>query len=151
MYANDLVEGIKSMVKLFADDTVLGAVSKTSSGCVQALQPDIEKISEWARRWKVTLSAIKPKCLTVTRKGSIFAPLSLDGRLVKEAETHCHLGLRLQHDGRWRQQIDYMISRPESRLSILKVYGRKFQRKPLLKYLPVLYKTTVRIRGIHLV
>ena len=59
--------------------------------------------------------------------------MSIDGRLVEEVKSHCHLGLRLQHDGRWKQQIDYMTSRAESRLSILKAYGRKFQRQPLLK------------------
>ena len=133
VYVNDLVGGITSMVKLFADDTILGASSGTARGCVQELQPDIEKITEWAHRWKVTLSIIKTKCLTVTRRKAEFAPLSLDGRLVEEVEYHCHLGLRLQNDGRWKRQVDHMISRAEKRISILKAYSTRFQRRPLLR------------------
>ena len=102
VYSNDLVEDIQTQIKLFADDTFLGTTADTATDCAANLQPDIERITGWAKRWKVLLNATKTKFLTITRKKIEYAPLILDGRLVEEVKSHCHLGLRLQNNGTWK-------------------------------------------------
>ena len=131
VYSNDLVEDITSDVKLFSDDTILGITEDTATDCVRALQPDILRVSNWASRWKVSLNSLKTKCLTISRKTQEYAPLMMNGKLVEEVEYHCHLGLRLQANGKWKRQVDHMIARASKRLSILKFYSRRFTRQPL--------------------
>ena len=133
VYSNDLVDEISSMVKLFADDTILGVTKDSATECVLALQQDILKVSDWARRWKVSLNCLKTKCLTVTRRTPEYAPLTMNGRLVEEVDYHCHLGLRLQSNGKWKHQVDHMLARASKRLAILKYYSRRFTRRPLLQ------------------
>ena len=140
IFSNDLVNDIETEVKLFADDTILGVTEITARQCALKMQPDVDRILQWAKKWKVTLNALKTKCLTISRKRSEFAPLVLDGRVVEEVSTHCHLGLRLQNSGKWRIQIDHMKSKASQRISILKYYSRRFERKPLLQ----LYLSYVR-------
>ena len=109
IYSNDL--DLTSDVKLFADDTILSATGDTALDCVRALQPNIELLSNWAKKWKVSLNTLKTKCFTVSRKRFMYAPLTLNGRLVEEVTCHFHLGLRLQSNGKWDILIGYMIDR----------------------------------------
>ena len=133
IYTNDMPEEIKSIIKMFADDMILGATGKTSEECSSILQPNIDKLAAWAYIWKITLNPLKTKCLTISRKKNNYSPLILNNRLVEEITSHCHLGLRLQNNGKWNIQVDHMIRKASKRLGILKLYGRKFGRKPLLK------------------
>ena len=133
VYANDLVQEITSKVKLFAHDSILGETETTATACQMRLQLNIERIHLWSKKWKVTLSAEKTKCLTISRNRVCFAPLMLDGKLVEKVSFHCRLGLRLLNDGKWKRQIGYMSSLAKSRLAILKAYSKKIQRRPLLK------------------
>ena len=133
IYTNDLPSEIQSIIKMFADDTILGATGKTSDECSNILQPNIDQLAAWAKKWKIKLNPSKTKCLTISRKKNMYSPLILNNRIVEEVKHHCHLGLRLQDNGKWKIQIDHMISRASKRLGIMKAYGRKFGRKPLLK------------------
>ena len=67
------------------------------------------------------------------KKEECILALTLNNRLVEEVQSHCHLGLRLQNNGKWKNQVDHMVSRASKRLRILKAYGRRFGRKPLQK------------------
>ena len=133
IYTNDLPNEVSSIIKMFADDTILGAAGNTSEDCANTLQPNIDKLAAWAKKWKIKLNPSKTKCLTISRKKNLFSPLILNNRLVEEVQSHCHLGLRLQNNGKWKNQIDHMVSRASKRLGILKAHGRRFGRKPLLK------------------
>ena len=133
IYTNDMPEEITCIIKMFADDTILGATGKTSEECSKILQPNIDILADWARIWKITLNPSKTKCLTISRKKCRYSPLILNNRIVEESTNHCHLGLRLQDNGKWNNQVDHMIQKASKRLGILKSYGRKFGRRPLLK------------------
>ena len=131
VYTNDLVDNLTTKVRLFADDTILGCTGANATEVAMELQPDISRITDWATHWKVSLNSMKTKCLTISRKTPEYAPLVMNGIFVEEVEYHCHLGLRLQSNGRWKRQVDYMIARASKRLSILKYYHRRFNRHPL--------------------
>ena len=57
----------------------------------------------------------------------------MSGLLVEEVSSHCHLGMRLQFDGKWGDQVDHMIQKSETRLRILKAYSRRLNRQALLQ------------------
>ena len=66
VYINDLLEGLTSNVKLFADDTSIFAVFHDSSSSSSSLNEDLSKTSQWGYKRKCCLILMlqnKPKKL----------------------------------------------------------------------------------------
>ena len=55
IYINDLPDGLKSNVKLFADDTSLFSVVKNKESASD-LTNDLDMISKWAYNWKMSFN-----------------------------------------------------------------------------------------------
>ena len=53
IYINDFSENIESTVKLFADDISLFSVVHDNTTSAEVLNRDLQKISEWAHKWKM--------------------------------------------------------------------------------------------------
>ena len=53
VYINDVLEGLTSNVKLFADDTSIFSVVRDSSSSSLSLNEDLSKISQWGYKWKM--------------------------------------------------------------------------------------------------
>ena len=53
IYINDISEGIKSICKIFTDDTSLFSIVKKKQLSQNNLNSDLKKISEWAHQWKM--------------------------------------------------------------------------------------------------
>ena len=56
IYINDLSDDLVSTVKLFADDTFLFSVVRDSDISAYELNNDMQKISEWACKWKMSFN-----------------------------------------------------------------------------------------------
>ena len=56
IYINDSSENIESTVKLFADDTSLFSVVHDNNTSAEVLNRDLQKISEWALKWKMSFN-----------------------------------------------------------------------------------------------
>ena len=67
IYINDLGDGIKSTIHLFADDTILYNTTKTATDSTQ-LQDDIRTHESWEGRWQTAFNKAKCHQLTVTMK-----------------------------------------------------------------------------------
>ena len=61
IYMNDIIKDIESDMLIFADDTSLFATGADPAETVIQLNRDLEKISAWAKLWKVTFNAKKSK------------------------------------------------------------------------------------------
>ena len=61
VYIKDLSEKITSTVKLFADDTSLFLVVNDPNISANELDKDLELISEWAYKWKMSFNPYKNK------------------------------------------------------------------------------------------
>ena len=53
VYINDLTDGIKSKIKLFADDSSLFAVVNDVQFTHDQIMYDLETITQWANKWKI--------------------------------------------------------------------------------------------------
>ena len=53
IYINDLPDGLRSNIKLFADDTSLFSVVKNKEGSASDLISDLDMISKWAYNWRM--------------------------------------------------------------------------------------------------
>ena len=56
-YINDMPEGIRSRVRLFADDTIV-YLTITSDTDADYLQEDLDKLAEWEGKWKINSAKI---------------------------------------------------------------------------------------------
>ena len=53
IYINDLTDGITSICKIYADDTSLFSKVQDINRSANELNCDLEKVSNWARQWKM--------------------------------------------------------------------------------------------------
>ena len=74
IYINDIINDIESEILLFADDTTLLASGNDPAETSAKLNRDLIKISEWARRWKVTFNAKKSKDMIFSKKKASVIP-----------------------------------------------------------------------------
>ena len=56
IYINDLSKNIESTVKLFIDDTSLFSVAHDNNTSAKVLNMNLQKISEWVHKWKISFS-----------------------------------------------------------------------------------------------
>ena len=57
IYMNDIIQDIESDILILADDTSLFATGSDPAETVVQLNKDLEKITTWAKKWKVTFNA----------------------------------------------------------------------------------------------
>ena len=131
MFTSDIVHQIMNIIKLYADDSLLMTSGETEQECCIKLEPDIDRISRWAKSWKITLNPTKTVSLTVSRTHRDMFPLYMDGEFITEVFEHKHLGMFLQRNGRWGSNIDYMVGRASRRLFVLRSYTQNFNRSTL--------------------
>ena len=65
---NEIVTDICSNIRLFADDTRLFIIVENPDMTAELLNMDLEKITEWAKRWLVTFNPTRTESLLISRK-----------------------------------------------------------------------------------
>ena len=112
IFINDLTVGIKSNVKLFADDTMLYVSVENAMATAKILNNDHKMIEQSSKKWLVTFNANKTECVlfSLKPKGINHPPLYLNSEEIKEVESHTHLGLTLSCNGKWDQHISNIVA-----------------------------------------
>ena len=125
---------------IFADDTSLLAKGKTTDETAEILKRDLEKIVNWAAKWKVTFAADKTKQMVFSKKTIVDSPLLLlNNEEIERVKQHKHLGLFLSETLDWSAQVHYVCMRANRKLAVLR------KNKMLSRHtLDILYKITVR-------
>ena len=100
IYINDLPDGIKSICKIFADDTSLFSKIKDKNCSTVELNNDLKIISDLTLQWKMLFSADPNKQaveIIFSRKHEKdnYPPLNFNGDNVQTAISQKHLGLLL--------------------------------------------------------
>ena len=116
MYISDLLNGLKSNVTLFADDTSHFTIVKDKNESANILNDDVQLISNWAYKWKMHFNP-DPKKLAqkvlFSRKSQIqnHATLSLNNIQVERSNYHQHLGVILDETLNFKEHINSAISK----------------------------------------
>ena len=132
VYINDIVEHVNSSVKLFADDTSMYLSLEDNLDRSRILNSDLRNIVNWSHSWKVDFNPSKTKLLTLTRKRQPDSlPLLFNGQTLVENQSHKHLGVVLQNDGKWDNHIESIIAKTRISLACLRSYKYRFSRKTL--------------------
>ena len=71
LYINDMPDMVKSLIKLFADDTKVYSRTDDRDSC-NALQKDIDALVDWSRTWQLPFNPDKCKVLRVQCRQEAF-------------------------------------------------------------------------------
>ena len=100
-YINDLPEGLNSIFRLFADDTIAYLVIVKSHD-TEKVQADLTTMGVWEVLWKMKFNAAKCNVLTVTGKRQpIQTEYKLHGHSLSTVTSAKYLGVTITEDLRW--------------------------------------------------
>ena len=96
IYMNNITDDIESDILIFADDTCLFATGTDPAETAEILNRDLQKISQWATKWKVTFNASKTKYIIFSKKYlNNSPPLIFNNIYIERVNLHKHLGMYL--------------------------------------------------------
>ena len=140
IYINDIINDIESDIMIFADDTTLLASGDDPAITALQLNRDLLKISNWAKKWKVTFNPNKSKDMIFSSKYlNNSPPLILNNSFIERVNIHKHLGVFLNSNLEWTKQIHQTCLRANQKLAVLRRI--KFLDR---KSLDLLYKVIIR-------
>lgn len=120
MYINDLPDGLKSNVCLFADDCVIYRPIASTSDC-ETIQDDLKRLEEWEQKWMMSFKPDKCTILRFSRKiNKIEFSYKLSGHYLQSVSHHKYLGVTLSGDMKWNTHIDTVVSKAYGMLGFLR-------------------------------
>ena len=142
VYINDLVNGVQSNIRLFADDTTLFITVDNPETAAGQLNRDLDSIKTWADQWLVDFNPGKTKAMTITNKNVQHPPLFFDDTELNTVTQHKHLGLTLTCNLSWSSHINEIVQGASKMCNVLKQFKHVIDRKSL----ETIYFTFIRPR-----
>ena len=104
IYINDLLVGITSCGKLFADDSKLFRRLRKSSSLAdqEALQEDLIKLQEWSRTWLLKFNESKCKVMHIGRSNPLY-DYQLNAKTLETTAVEKDLGVHVTPD--WKSEV----------------------------------------------
>ena len=143
IFFNDLPTFISEDIDCYADDSTLGATGKQVAEISTKLTKDCRQLSEWMKGNRFKLNADKTHFLvmgTSARLRNMVEELVvvMDGIRLKESKDKSEvlLGVNMQCDLKWSQQIEELTSKLRKRLAgleKLKYVMNKFNKKNIVQ------------------
>ena len=119
-YINDLPEGLNSIVRLFADDTIAYLVIVKPHD-TEKVQADLTTMGVWEVLWKMKFHATKCNVLTVTGKRKpIQTEYKLHGHSLSRVTSAKYLGVTITEDLRWDSHINDICAKANRTLGFLR-------------------------------
>ena len=114
LFINDIVLYIGSNIRLFADDTSLFIIVESPDTATEFLNLDIEKQCDLGNNLACFFYPKKLEALLISRKLNkpVHPPLQMDNKVIKEVNSHKHLGVFLSNDCTRHKHIDYVKKKP---------------------------------------
>ena len=140
MYINDLVDGVHSDIKLFADDTSIFSVVKDKDEATETLNQDLERVRLWAWQWKMQFNCDKTEqvIFSVKRSKTEHQSLKLGLDEVTRKDEHKHLGLILDSKLNFKSHIRQATLKARRGIGIIK-YLSKYVSRDVLDQVYKLY------------
>ena len=124
IFFNDLPTFINEEIDCYADDSTMGATAGNVDEIGEKLSADCSNLSDWMAGNSFKLNAAKTHLMTMgtaQRLQNLDAGLKveMDGILLKETEEKCEvlLGVKIQCDLKWSEQISNLTTKLKKRLA----------------------------------
>ncbi|MCG8075849.1 MAG: reverse transcriptase family protein, partial [Candidatus Thiodiazotropha taylori] len=119
-YINDMPECVKSICRLFADDSLLYKEINTPADA-EALQEDLNKLQEWERLWLMEFNADKCEVLRISNKRTnINATYSIHGQTLQMTKKAKYLGVVMTPNMSWNAHVDMITQKANNTLAFLR-------------------------------
>ena len=116
-YINNLPDNIKSVVRLFADDTVVYNTTDNH----QLLQDDLQRLAEWEARFDKEFHPMKCQHMTFSRKRiPDTQSLTLHDTVIPRAYTVKYLGATLDPKVTWSTHVDNITAKANSTVGFIR-------------------------------
>jgi hypothetical protein len=116
IYINDIVDSVKTNIKLFADDAKIFTKINSIEDCAR-LQTDLNTVAAWTKRWLLGFN--KEKCVVVRNRKSIPFTYHIDGHPLKEVDQQKDLGVIVSNDLKPSKHITYVCKKAQQRLGMI--------------------------------
>ena len=136
IYINDLTDGLKCDVKLFADDTSIFTVIHDPNSAVADINHDLRLINLWASRWRMSFNLDTNKqAIEVTFSKRRCPPnhplIFFNDTLVLKAQEQKHLGIILDSKVSFASHIKTAISKSGQGIGVLRFFSKYLPRHTL--------------------
>ena len=137
IYINDLPDGIKSFVSMFADDVKL-IISPTDNN---ETNNDLELLNQWQKKWLLSFNTKDGKC-KVLHAGpkNIGVEYILGDTKLPKIELEKDLGVYIAQDLTWTAQVQHMVNKAKSVIGWVKRNVISMAKSGML----TIYKSLVR-------
>ena len=145
VYINDLPDGLKSNVRIFADDTSLFSVVNNLHTSANDINHDLNMIKKWAYQWKMTFNPDPSKqaeqvIFSRKRSNQNHPTVFFQDIPVYIVEEHKHLGLLLDEKLSFSSHIKDILTKANKGIGMIKFLSRYLPRATLDQ----IYKLHVR-------
>ena len=119
-YINDLPNGLTSIVKLFADDTLLYGVVVDDSDC-DNLQDDLNKLEIWQHEWQMQFNPSKCNIICISNKQRPpQRTYFFCGSKLEQVDSASYLGITVNSKLKWSEHISSISSKASRSLGLIK-------------------------------
>jgi hypothetical protein len=131
--------------RLYADDVTIYAETKLPEDAEVTIQPALNKIYRWGRKWKLKFAPDKSTVVVFNRsyKPGADPLLFINGHRIPSHETHKFLGLWFDQKMLWKTHIDYVRSHCLILKNLFSIIANA-KLGPSIKTLVLLFKSLVR-------
>ena len=145
IYINDLPDGLKSNVKLFADDTSLFSVVKNKEESASDLTNDFDMISKWAYNWKMSFNSDPKKpaqeVLFSGKNSNItHSIIYFNNDQVQRANQQKHLGIILDEKLNFKSHVDKVRTKASKGIAVIKILRNSLPYKSFI----TIYKAIIK-------
>ena len=125
IYINDLTEGLSTNAKLFADDTSLFSVIHDIQTSANNLNKDLERISNWAKQWKMNFNPDTTKqaqevIFSRKVKKTVHPPLLFNNATVTRTSSQKYLGIILDNQLKFDDHIKTVFTKISKTIGLLR-------------------------------
>jgi Reverse transcriptase (RNA-dependent DNA polymerase)/Endonuclease-reverse transcriptase len=120
IFIQDLIQVIKSIIRLFADDAVIYRIVETDED-MKILQEDLDRAGDWVNTNKMSLNINKCKsvCFSRKQKKRDVTSLKLQGQDLAEEDQYKYLGVILDDKLDWNQHIAKVVKKSKQTLNFV--------------------------------
>ena len=125
LFINDLpLENIKCNIDMYADDTTLHCHSNRKSEIERSLNEDLNTINKWCILNNMLINTTKTTCMLIGTAQKIATVtnelnINLEKQFVKNVNTQKLLGIFIDNNLNWKEQVDHICKNINSRLFLL--------------------------------
>ena len=142
IYINDIVNIVRSPIRLFADDTTLFITVNDPAAATASLNSDLQEMERWSHQWLVTFNPSKTKTMIISKKiiPRTYPDIVFMNKTLEKDSEHKHLGLIIRSDLSWSSHINETTNKGMKMINILKHLQMRLSRKCL----EILYVSFIR-------